>query len=122
MSETTDDFLQHYGVVGMKWGKRSGGSGGSGGSSGGNKAVAKANLKVARKDVFKGAGASVKAHKGRTIASALLLGPSATVGIQLARSAGHSKGASIAIGLLAGAPGGLIAAELSARKSAKSNS
>jgi hypothetical protein len=50
MSETTDDFLQHYGVVGMKWGKRSGGSGGSGG---GNKAVAKANLKVARKDVFK---------------------------------------------------------------------
>lgn len=25
MSEHVDDFLQHYGVVGMKWGKRSGG-------------------------------------------------------------------------------------------------
>jgi hypothetical protein len=24
MSEVTDDFLQHYGVVGMKWGKRRG--------------------------------------------------------------------------------------------------
>lgn len=31
MSEVTDDFLQHYGVVGMKWGK-SGGGGKSGGS------------------------------------------------------------------------------------------
>jgi uncharacterized membrane protein YeiH len=82
----------------------------------------KPTLKSLAKTFLSGAGASVKAHKGRTIASALLLGPSATVGIQLARSAGHSKGASIAIGLLAGAPGGLIAAELSARKSAKSNS
>lgn len=33
MSETTDDFLQHYGVRGMKWGKRNG-SRSSGGGSG----------------------------------------------------------------------------------------
>ena len=29
MSETTEDFLSHYGVQGMKWGKRKGGSGGA---------------------------------------------------------------------------------------------
>lgn len=30
MSEATDDFLEHYGVKGMKWGKRGAGSSGGG--------------------------------------------------------------------------------------------
>jgi hypothetical protein len=117
MSETTDDFLQHHGVVGMKWGKHKAGSGGSGGS--GSKAETKVAKKAIRKEIFNDAKASVKAHKGRTAAGVLLAGPSVTVGIQLARSAGHSKGASVAIGMLSGAPGGVLAVHLAARKAVK---
>lgn len=109
MSETIEDFLEHHGVVGMKWGKRSGGSKSS-------KSVTKSARKAVRKEMLKDAGASVKAHKGRTAASLILVGPSATAGMQLARSAGHGKGASIAIGLLGGAPGGVLAVHLAARK------
>lgn len=121
MSDYTDDFLEHYGVVGMKWGKHKSGSGGSGGSSsGGKKArIDKTDLKIARKAIYKNAGASVKANKGKTVVAALLAGGSATAGITLARAAGHSKGKSLAIGLLGGAPGGVIAVELAARKAAR---
>lgn len=119
MSETTDEFLQHYGVAGMKWGKRSGGSSsGSSGSSGGKTAV-KAERKAIRKDMYKGAAASMRANKGKTAAGAILAGGSVTVGVALARSAGHSKGKSLAIGLLGGAPGGLLAVNLAARKATK---
>jgi hypothetical protein len=112
MSEQVEDFLEHHGVVGMKWGKHKAGSGGSGGG----KSAAKTERKAVRKEILKDAIASTKAHKGRAAASLILVGPSATAGMQLARSAGHSKGASVAIGLLGGAPGGVLAVHLAARK------
>ena len=114
MAEEVDNFLQHHGVVGMKWGKHK--SKGDSGSSGGNNRSAK---KAVRKEMYKDAVASTKAHKGRAAAGLVLAGPSATVGMQLARSAGHSKGASVAIGLLGGAPGGVLAVHLAARKITK---
>lgn len=109
MSEVTDDFLEHYGVRGMKWGKR----------SGGGKSEIKTERKAIRKEMYKSAGASVKANKGKTVVGALLLGGSATAGVTLARAAGHSKGKSLAIGLLGGAPGGMLAIHLAAKKATK---
>lgn len=115
MSEVTDDFLEHYGVQGMKWGKR----------SGGKAPINKANLKVARKEIYgdtKNRLLGNKKKKGAMVALALIAGgpgASAAVGISLARSAGYSKGKSAAIGLIGGAPAGILVAELSARKAAR---
>ncbi|QED11512.1 hypothetical protein PP914_gp021 [Arthrobacter phage Qui] len=114
MSDVTDDFLSHYGVQGMKWGKHKAG-GGSGSGGGTNKAA----VKEARKDMYKSAGAHIKANKGKTVVAALLTGGSATVGYNLARSSGLSKGQSVAVAALGGAPGGMLAIEISARKSAR---
>jgi hypothetical protein len=109
MSDVTDDFLSHYGVQGMKWGKHK--------AKGGS--VNKATVKEARKDMYKSAGAHIKANKGKTVVAALLTGGSATVGYNLARSSGLSKGQSVAVAALGGAPGGMLAIEISARKSAQ---
>lgn len=108
-----DDVLAHYGVAGMKWGKRKG-------------SVDKATngVRSARKEIYKNAGQGLvgKGRKGQLVAAGILMGPSGLsgkVGYELAKSAGYSKGKSVAIGLLAGAPGGMVAAEISARRTAK---
>lgn len=52
MSTPADDFLAHYGVSGMKWGKRTGGSGGSskpvGEGTGKNGKVTSGDIHLAR--------------------------------------------------------------------------
>lgn len=47
MAQETDDFLAHYGVLGMKWGRR-GASGGGSGSSGPSRSDLRALNKTAR--------------------------------------------------------------------------
>lgn len=49
MSEVTDDFLQHYGVQGMKWGKRNGSSKSGGGGTGKNGKVTSGDIHLARR-------------------------------------------------------------------------
>lgn len=116
MSEVTDDFLAHHGVVGMKWGKRSGGK---------KAPINKANLKVARKEIYGDTKSRLlgnKKKKGAMTALAIVGGApglSLAVGISLARSAGYSKGKAAAIGFIGGAPAGILVSELSARKAAR---
>lgn len=115
MSEVTDDFLAHYGVRGMKWGKRSGGkSASSGGGS-----SSKGERKAIRKEIYKDARGLVKANKGKTAVGLLLGGGSITAGVTLARAAGHTKGQALAIGLLGGAPGGVLAVHIAAKRAAE---
>ncbi|WNN94513.1 hypothetical protein SEA_LEWANDO_9 [Arthrobacter phage Lewando] len=109
--EALNDFLMHYGVKGMKWGKHA------------SKADYKSSVKSHRKELYKGVGQVYKSKKqvGFAVAGTLLGGGagSATVGVQMMRGAGYSKGKSLAMGLLGGAPGAAIAIEVKARKMAK---
>jgi hypothetical protein len=120
MSEQVEDFLEHHGVVGMKWGKHKAGSGGSDGNN------RKQAVRAFRKEAYKNAGNNVKTHKARTAgqlaAGALIGGPvglSVVTGAKLSRAAGYSKGKSAVIGLLGGYGGGMLAIEVAARKSAR---
>lgn len=117
MNLSYDDYLEHYGVKGMKWGVR---------RSDEQLSAAKSARKTERKKATEDAKDYLSSNKKKTVGSAvaatLLIGPagtSAAVGAQIARSAGYSKGKSIGIGLLGGAPGGIIAAEVQVRKRAK---
>lgn len=125
----TDDFLEHYGVPGMKWGKRK-----AGGSTDVDRQTAKADRVAfknrrgnARKEIYKTAGnqlVGTRIRAGATIATGLFLHPAVTnmrVGYELTKAAGYSKGKSAAVGILAGTSGGVIAAEISANRTARNN-
>jgi hypothetical protein len=115
MSDAVDNFLEHHGVPGMKWGKHK------------NKADFKAEKKSIKKAIYKQTGQNLwgkgSHQKGKTVAAAIFGTPgiSAKVGYDLSKAAGYSKGKSLAIGLLGGAPGGIIAANISAGKMARGN-
>ena len=123
----TDEFLMHYGVPGMRWGKRK--SSGEVETTRSERKVERAEnrqaLKTARTDIYKSASKGLwgtKTRAGVTVATALLLSPAVTnmrVGYELTKAAGYSKGKSLATGILVGTSGGIIAAELSARRSVK---
>jgi hypothetical protein len=118
MSTEVDDFLAHYGVKGMRWGKRGTKKG----------PVDKEKLKSARKEIYGDVkkyynnSKSAKVTAGAAVATSLLTGGttgSVVVGVQMMRGAGFSKGKSIAMGALGGAPGAALAIELKARKMAR---
>lgn len=136
MAEPTDNFLEHYGVKGMHWGKHKSGGTSSGSGSGtvavvskpGGKApIDKAKLSAARKDLYSGVKQHYKSNGqkvlgGAAIAASLFSGGTVgtvVVGSQMMRGAGFSKGKSVAMGLIGGAPGAALAIELKARKMAR---
>lgn len=127
MSEVTEDFLAHYGVKGMHWGKHKSSDSKTVEVSRQKKApIDKAKLKEARKDIY----SDVKAHMGTpgqrvttgaALASTLIGGPSgsAIIGAQMMRGAGFSKKKAFTTALLGGAPGAMLMIELQARKNAR---
>lgn len=125
MSAEVEDFLQHYGVKGMRWGKR-----GSKGDSNVEKAkkapIDKDRLKEERKKLYGQVKTNMstpgaRVTTGAALASTLVGGPSgsAIIGAQMMRSAGFSKKKSFTTALIGGAPGAVLMIELQARKNAR---
>lgn len=119
----TEDFLEHYGVKGMHWGKHKSSSAVEVHKPG---KVNKDKLVSVRKDLYKGTADHYKTKAGKvelgaSVVASLLGGGvgSAVVGARMMRGAGYSKGKSVAMGLIGGAPGAALAIELKARKIAK---
>ena len=117
----TDDFLEHYGKKGMKWGVRKAAPEGSA-------KAARQQLRKASRDKFTGYhkvnkadGTKGRVGVGRTAASVLLSTNTfgASTGFQIARSAGATKGGSVAVGLLGGPLGGLAYREIKIRNDAR---
>lgn len=126
MSDPTDDFLAHYGVKGMRWGKRKAGTDVEVSDKPKKAPIDKDKLAVARKELYKGSAEHYKTKGGRvemgaSIAATLLGGSvgSSIVGARMMRSAGYSKGKSAVMALTLGAPGAALAIELKARKMAR---
>lgn len=123
MSDVTEDFLEHFGVKGMRWGKRSDGGSSVEVAKKSKAPIDKDKLSAARKDLYKGVKQSYSGKsgkvKGGAVVAATLLGStvgSQVLGAQMMRSAGYTKGKSFAMGFVGGAPGAALAIELKARK------
>ncbi len=124
MSDPTEDFLEHYGVPGMKWGKRKSSGDVEVSKKVPRNPIDKDKLKAARKDLYDGVKTHYKSNGQKTLAGAAIAaslwtgGTSGTVvvGAQMMRGAGFSKGKSVAMGMLGGTPGAMLAIELKARK------
>lgn len=126
MAEPTDDFLAHYGVKGMRWGKRRAGTDVEVSSKPKKGPIDKDKLKAARKDLYDDVKSSYngkqKTLAGAAIATSLFTGGTVgtvVVGAQMMRGAGFSKGKTAATALLGGAPGAILMIELQARKNAR---
>ena len=113
-----DQYLEHAGVKGMKWGVRNPDL----------KAALKnerSNIRSERRVTADKYNSNLKTGKvvGQVIGASLLKGPiggaSAVAGYHMSRK-NFTKGQSIAIGLIGGAPGALLMNELSVRREAKS--
>ncbi|QFG09304.1 hypothetical protein SEA_SLOOPYJOE_9 [Arthrobacter phage Sloopyjoe] len=126
MSEPVEDFLQHYGVKGMRWGKRKASSDvevskkSKGPIDKDRLSEERAKLYGGVKKRYEGRGQKVLA--GAAIASSVITGGttgSVVVGAQMMRGAGFSKGKSVATALIGGAPGAVLMIELQARKNAR---
>jgi len=122
--EDVDDFLEHHGVKGMKWGRRT--------SKTTRVARGRARKQLReeysknfndRYDVVTPGGKGQRTRNAlRTAAIVpdfMLVAYGPYTGTQMARSAGYSKGKSAAIGILSGAPGAAVAAEIRIHRVAK---
>lgn len=130
--ETKNLELFHYGVKGMKWGVRRP-QGPDGQVIKKDRQEAKKLRKADRKEVRghlksnyslknKTGKINTAATSGGIIAASILGGPGGAIlvadrsaGISIARSAGYSRGSSVAIGVLTGAAGGVVASEIAVR-------
>lgn len=124
-----DDFFEHHGVKGMRWGHTM--------QKVGANATKKAALKSAqdearqeigrnfraRYDVSKKAGSggtrAKNAARGLALVPDILTTGGMYTGSQMARAAGYTKGQSAAIGIAGGPLGGLIASEIRVNQRAK---
>ena len=97
----TENALMHYGVKGMKWGVRKD-----------RDQVRTSRGKTVDRTL---AAYSTEKNAGRRWVSAFLTG-GISVGYNYQRSAGYSRGATIASTLLAGPVGNVVAVELSSRR------
>lgn len=119
MSElTVDDFLEPYGVKGMKWGKRKEVKAAKKAARGEVRSEFQAtHLNALSKDRRDG---SRTLSKGKLAATALIdintVG--AATAITIAKSTGASNGKAAAVGLITGIPGSLAYCEIKVRQEA----
>lgn len=115
-----DDFLAHYGVKGMKWGVSRSSPQVQARKTGRRENVA--NLKSRYTEKKSNGKTGIRKGKAAgTVLDVMTTGGMYT-GTQIARSAGYTKGQSIALGMLTGPVGATLASELRVRKNARSTS